>query len=390
MTPDSIGGATLSRDAVVAAALQLLDEVGVEGLSMRALADRLGVRAASLYWHLRDKQQLLEMLAEAVLDGVEVPVSPAPWREQAEGACDRLAESLQRRPPGAAVVLGSLPAAQRSRLVRDLARVLATAGVNTPEGVALALVVDVVAAAATVPVVLAPPTSGLPMTLAIDSGSWRVNVRAGAADQVEVATSTGGGGAASLDIDEERVVVRNRRGGNRGFVELSPRYTWHVKVHGGTWNSALDLSGLRIGSVELDSGAGNVTCTLPSPVGVVPVTIHSGIVNVGLRRPRGSAAVATVSSGSVKVRFDDQNVRSVASDVHWETAGGSREANRFDVIVHSGCVGVALEDSATPTAPPPLPVPGPAPAPAPAGTDRPHDLACGLILDGIERRLAER
>ncbi len=55
----------LNREAVVQAALAMLDAVGVDGLSMRALADRLGVKAASLYWHLRDKDQLLELVAES-------------------------------------------------------------------------------------------------------------------------------------------------------------------------------------------------------------------------------------------------------------------------------------------------------------------------------------
>src|ERR1700732_5234949 len=74
MPADEGGG--LHRDAVIEAALPLADEMGVEGLSMRALAERLGVKAASLYWHLRDKEQLLESLDEAVLDRLEVPVLP--------------------------------------------------------------------------------------------------------------------------------------------------------------------------------------------------------------------------------------------------------------------------------------------------------------------------
>jgi len=63
----------LNREAVVQAALAMLDTVAFDGLSMRALADRLGVKAASLYWHLRDKDQLLELVAEAVLDRVKPP-----------------------------------------------------------------------------------------------------------------------------------------------------------------------------------------------------------------------------------------------------------------------------------------------------------------------------
>ncbi len=60
MSPHEPEASGLSRSAVIQAALDLLDSAGVEGLSMRAVADRLGVKAASLYWHLRDKEQLLE------------------------------------------------------------------------------------------------------------------------------------------------------------------------------------------------------------------------------------------------------------------------------------------------------------------------------------------
>ena len=64
----------LSREAVVAAALGLLGESGLDGLSMRALADRLGVKAASLYWHVRDKQQVLELRLDGVGLGVDGPL----------------------------------------------------------------------------------------------------------------------------------------------------------------------------------------------------------------------------------------------------------------------------------------------------------------------------
>ena len=46
----------IQREAVVARALDLLDEVGIEGLTMRRLADAMGIKAASLYWHFSNKQ----------------------------------------------------------------------------------------------------------------------------------------------------------------------------------------------------------------------------------------------------------------------------------------------------------------------------------------------
>jgi hypothetical protein len=223
------------------------------------------------------------------------------------------------------------------------------------------------------------------VTLAIDSGSWRVLVRASAPGAVDIATSVGGGGAASVEVRPGNLVlVKNRRGGDHGAVELSPDYTWYFKVHGGTWNVVLDLSGLRISGVELDSGTGNVSCTLPGPIGVVPIRVNSGIVGVTLHRPRDTAVRATVSSGSVKVRLDDNPIRAMASDVHWETPGAAHSNDRYDLSVLSGCVRVTMDASAS--SGPQVPSPPAATASGNAPMWRP-DQGVSLILDGIEQRL---
>jgi TetR/AcrR family tetracycline transcriptional repressor len=375
----------LNREAVIQAALVMLDAVGVEGLSMRALADRLGVRAASLYWHIRDKDQLLELVAEAVLERVAVSASPPDWRPRVTAACNDLAQFLKVHRGAATVVLSSLPVVQRSRLARDLAQILGAAGLVDAEAAATTLVVEAAVSAFTEPPAGARGRGGRLMTLAIDSGSWRVLVRAAASDTVDVATSTGGGGAASVEKRPgSLVLVKNRRGGDHGAVELSPNYTWYFKIHGGTWNTVLDLSGLRISGIELDSGAGNVTCTLPAPVGVVPVRVNSGIVGVTLHRPRNTAVHAMVSQGSVRVRLDDKPIR-LTSDVHWDTPGAMQAADRYDLAVYSGCVRVTM-DAAAP--------PGPGAARSPAsGSGDPStwraDQGVSLVLDGIETRLSE-
>src|SRR5260370_28820518 len=57
-----------------------MGEVGLEGLSMRALADGLWVKEASLYWHVRDRRELLELLAESILDTVRPARGHSQWR----------------------------------------------------------------------------------------------------------------------------------------------------------------------------------------------------------------------------------------------------------------------------------------------------------------------
>ena len=66
------------------AALDLLDEAGMDGLTVRALASRLGVQAPALYWHVRNKQALLDEMATLIWRRVSDVMAglPAdlPWR----------------------------------------------------------------------------------------------------------------------------------------------------------------------------------------------------------------------------------------------------------------------------------------------------------------------
>lgn len=57
----------LERTRVVTVALELLNEVGYEGLTLRRLADKLGVKAAALYWHFENKQDLIDQLAVRII-----------------------------------------------------------------------------------------------------------------------------------------------------------------------------------------------------------------------------------------------------------------------------------------------------------------------------------
>jgi TetR/AcrR family transcriptional regulator, tetracycline repressor protein len=77
--------AGLTKAAIVQAALDLLDEAGMDGLTVRALAARLGVQAPALYWHIRSKQALLDEMATLIWRRVGdvmagLPAS-TPWRE---------------------------------------------------------------------------------------------------------------------------------------------------------------------------------------------------------------------------------------------------------------------------------------------------------------------
>src|SRR5262249_48625418 len=73
----------LSREAIVEAALRVLDREGYDGLSMRRVAEELRTGVASLYWHLANKEELLQLVLDRVIGEVHLPApDPERWQEQ--------------------------------------------------------------------------------------------------------------------------------------------------------------------------------------------------------------------------------------------------------------------------------------------------------------------
>src|SRR4029450_909077 len=75
--------APLTQDAIVHAALRVLDRDGANGLSMRRVAEALGTGPASLDWHVASKEALINLLIDRVIGEVSVPEpDPGNWQEQ--------------------------------------------------------------------------------------------------------------------------------------------------------------------------------------------------------------------------------------------------------------------------------------------------------------------
>src|SRR5512132_1614763 len=73
----------LTQEAIVRAALEVLDADGLDGLSMRRVAEELDTGPASLYWHVGSKDGLLDLLFDHVIGEQHVPdPEPERWREQ--------------------------------------------------------------------------------------------------------------------------------------------------------------------------------------------------------------------------------------------------------------------------------------------------------------------
>lgn len=99
---------TIQRKHVIQTALKLLDEGGIEGVTLRKLAQVLEIQAPSLYWHFANKQALIDAMADALLEDVarDIPEN-GDWRATLHQVAAQIRQALNARRDGARVFAGT-------------------------------------------------------------------------------------------------------------------------------------------------------------------------------------------------------------------------------------------------------------------------------------------
>ncbi|MFY9933940.1 MAG: TetR/AcrR family transcriptional regulator C-terminal domain-containing protein [Streptosporangiaceae bacterium] len=117
-------------------------EAGLEGLTLRRLAERLGIRAPTLYWHVRDKRELMDLIAGAVLEqalaGWREPQPGQVWWEWLAGRTRAMRTALLAHRDSALVLAGNRPVASSIPGIERQLRALTEAGFR-PQDAVLAL-----------------------------------------------------------------------------------------------------------------------------------------------------------------------------------------------------------------------------------------------------------
>ena len=130
----------LSRDQVVATAVDLLRRYGLADLTMRRLARELGVAPGAIYWHVANKQELLVDVADVLLARIPEPSPDRPPRESLASLALAIREALVRVPDSADVV-ALAHVVEPGRPVRDLTALVARTGVPLAERDAVAALI---------------------------------------------------------------------------------------------------------------------------------------------------------------------------------------------------------------------------------------------------------
>jgi AcrR family transcriptional regulator len=88
----------LTGERVLRAAMSIADERGVGGVTMRAVATRLGVEAMSLYNHVKDKDAILDGMVDLVVDEIDLPTDTDDWREAMRCRAVSARQAFSRHP----------------------------------------------------------------------------------------------------------------------------------------------------------------------------------------------------------------------------------------------------------------------------------------------------
>ncbi len=119
---------------------------------------------------------------------------------------------------------------------------------------------------------------------------------------------------------------------NSADIALNAAVLWGVEVRGGASDIKAGLSGLRLESFEIDSGAHNVELTLPEPSGAVFIRIEGGANNIKVRRPRDAAARVHVEGGVSELALDNQRLGAVGGEVSLESHYYAGAADRYEIV----------------------------------------------------------
>jgi AcrR family transcriptional regulator len=421
--------AGLDRERLVRVALALLDEVGLDELSMRRLAERLGVTAAALYWHVRDKNELLGLLADAISAEMPLPDPGRPWRAELEALARGARRVALAHRDAARILVATLPTGpHRLRAIDAVLGLLIRAGFAPTDAADVAYVLNVYGIGFMLDEVLGPrpgesgppPGAGPPggdtsldalsdARLIVERGAVNLTLRADAALRT-LFRMTFEGHPPAVEARHGTVRLRQRHGGRTACdLTLAGAVCWEIHLDGGASRFTADLRALQIVSLHITGGVSQTRMRLPQPVGTVPVRIDGGVSKLQVERPPTSAFRLYLHRASSHITLDGVRLDAVGGGTDWASPDYATATDRYSLELG----GAASDVSVTADGHEPVAAGGDASLDAqmrdwfatqPAveypnvvalagqlahpDQDRRFEIGLQILLDGLERRFA--
>jgi hypothetical protein len=187
-------------------------------------------------------------------------------------------------------------------------------------------------------------------TFTVDDGADALDVTVAdlGADLVRVSTSSDV--RPDVRADAGTVDLHLAKPGDAGpadvRVVLARGVRWRFVLAAGAGELSLDLSGGRVGGVDVDAGVGRITMRLPAPDGTVPLRMSAGTSSWRLERPADVPVRVRAGAGAGAVRLDGEAREGVAAGTELRAPGWDDARDRYDVDAAAGVADLVV--SATP------------------------------------------
>ena len=120
-------------------------------------------------------------------------------------------------------------------------------------------------------------------------------------------------------------------------LTLSNHLPWRIDANTGASNGNLDLVGLRLGSLTLDSGASNLQVRLPAPSGTLPVQVSGGALHLLVTRPAGVETRVSLNGGASNLTVDGSRFNGLAHQGQaFASTGYAAATDKVDILISSG------------------------------------------------------
>ncbi|MBC1475629.1 TetR family transcriptional regulator [Listeria grandensis] len=133
----------LTKEKIILASLEVLQKNGIQSLSMRKVAEAMNVQAPALYWHFKNKQDLLQGLASYISAQIELPDPALSWQEKTRWLAIRSHHAMCAVPDGAEIMMKTIPIdIYRLKMIDCLFVAFLEAGFDDDQTLALCNLID--------------------------------------------------------------------------------------------------------------------------------------------------------------------------------------------------------------------------------------------------------
>lgn len=134
--------------------------------------------------------------------------------------------------------------------------------------------------------------------------------------------------------------------GRGAEIAVDPSVPWEVDVRGGVSRLTGDLTGVELGSLEIDGGVSKSALRLGKPDGCVLVRIRGGVSELSIHRPAGVPVQLRVRGGATSIALDDQRLGAVGRGLRLASADGGEAAGRYVIEIHGGASKLTVDTDA--------------------------------------------